>query len=350
MRPLLLLRGLLKAHNPGYTKKDGTFVKPFDDKRAAAKKAPPKPIDPHHAALQDELAAEQAKQASLFPSAKKPHGGPTKPPPASTAKWTALGSIKGAAGKLAAKIPGRGLFGGYMAADHAKDLGQPVPKPMGPTPPQRPATAVPHPREGEKGERVWIHYPSTPSEPATWHDPHAIATFTPGSPVPAELNGVPFAPWEDAPKSDEEWDYVAGQNEELEEPGMELEGGRKPASGVIVLEPDGRAWVIAPTNRFGNTRNTFPKGGREEGLSLQANAIKEAYEESGLQVEIDSFLGDVTRTTSVARYYLARRVGGTPAAMGWESQAVRLVPVDQLRDFLDRGEDKQVAEWLEGLV
>jgi hypothetical protein len=28
----------------------------------------------------------------------------------------------------------------------------------------------------------------------------------------------------------------------------------------------------------------------------------------------------------VTRLYLAKRVGGTPAAVGWESQAVRLVP------------------------
>jgi hypothetical protein len=51
----------------------------------------------------------------------------------------------------------------------------------------------------------------------------------------------------------------------------------------------------------------------------------------GLLVEVRRFLVDVPRTTSVTRYFLARRLGGTPAAMGWEAQAVWLVPLDELR-------------------
>jgi ADP-ribose pyrophosphatase YjhB (NUDIX family) len=314
--PLLLL---LKAHNKGYTKKDGTVVAPFDDKRPAAAPEPPSP--------------------------------PKKP-----GKWSALGSLKQGALFGSKKPPQQAsnppqqaaLFGGFMASDHAKDLGQdgasaPKHKPL-------PASAVAHPQKGEHGQTVMIHYPSKPTQPSTWTDPGAIATFTPGCALPEELNGIPLAPWADAPTTEEGWDYVEGQNDELEEPGMELPAGKSPASGVVVLEPDGRVWVVAPTNGFGGTRNTFPKGSRDFGLSLQANAIKEAYEEAGLKVEIDSFLGDVVRTTSVGRYYLARRVGGTPAGMGWESQAVRLVPTGQLRKFLDRGDDKKIAEWLEGLV
>lgn len=300
---------LLKAHNKGYNRKDGTHVGPFDDKRPAAKPA----------------------QGSLF-----------KP-----AKWSALASMK------AKDAPGKqptGLYGKVASSDHAKDLQQGAFAPSASKPFKLPASAVPHPKKGEDGKPVHIHYPSEATGPETWADPEAIATWTPGSPVPKELNGIPFSPWEDHPRDGEAWDYVDGQNDDLEEPALELSGGKKPASGVIVLEPDGRVWVVAPTNRFGGVKNTFPKGSRDYGLSLQANAIKEAYEECGLKVEIDSFLGDIPRSTSVARYYLARRVGGTPAAMGWESQAVRLVPADKLRDFLDRGEDKKIADWLEGLV
>src|SRR3546814_18781734 len=54
---------------------------------------------------------------------------------------------------------------------------------------------------------------------------------------------------------------------------------------------------------------------------------------------ITGFVGDFTRTTSVARLYRAVRVGGTPASMGWESQAVHLVPKDQLYRFLNRETD-----------
>ena len=57
-------------------------------------------------------------------------------------------------------------------------------------------------------------------------------------------------------------------------------------------------------------------------------------------------INDIKRTTSVARYYLAHRVGGSPADMGWESQAVRLVPLAQLGDYLNRPEDKEILEFL----
>lgn len=308
MRPLLFLQSLLKAHNKGYTKKDGTFVKPFDDKRHAAAPAP------------------------------------SPAPKASAAKWTALGP-KSQPQKIVA--PQLGLFGGGAKPSGPSGqgslwAGKPEAKPL-------PKDAVAHPKKGEKGQTVMIHYPSKPTPPDTWNDPEAIATFTPGCALPDSLNGIPLEPWADVPRTPEAWDYVDGQNEDIEEPGMDLPKGKVPASGVIVLEPDGRCWVVAPTNRFGNTANTFPKGSRDYGLSLQANAIKEAYEESGLKVEIDSYLGDIERSTSVARYYLARRVGGTPGDMGWESQAVRLVPAGKLKAFLDRSEDKAVAGWLEGL-
>ena len=54
-------------------------------------------------------------------------------------------------------------------------------------------------------------------------------------------------------------------------------------------------------------------------------------------------LGDYERTTSVARYYTAARVGGSPKLAGWESQSVRLVPVDDLPKALNIGVDKAIA-------
>jgi ADP-ribose pyrophosphatase YjhB (NUDIX family) len=83
---------------------------------------------------------------------------------------------------------------------------------------------------------------------------------------------------------------------------------------------------------FRRYEHTFPKGGLEKGMSAQANAIKETYEEAGLKVEITGYVGDFERTTSVARYYTAKRVGGSPADHGTESQSVKLVPKADLRN------------------
>lgn len=82
---------------------------------------------------------------------------------------------------------------------------------------------------------------------------------------------------------------------------------------------------MAPTNQFGGYELTFPKG-RLDGKSLQATALCEAHEESGLRVRLLRHLIDVRRSRTYTRYYLAERTGGSPADMGWESQCVMLVP------------------------
>lgn len=210
--------------------------------------------------------------------------------------------------------------------------------------PAGPAAIHHHPRVGDKGEPVVIHHPTHASAPSTWHNPDAVATFVPDGDVPLGLNGVPFRAWRDHPRTTEGWDYVDGINEDLEEPPFDLPAGKKAASGVVIEEPDGRLWLIAPTNQFGGYHASFPKGTAEPGLSLQGGALKEAFEETGLQVEITGFLGDFERTTSKARLYTARRVGGTPTACGWESQAVHLVPKSKLYGLLNMWSDHAVAE------
>ena len=122
--------------------------------------------------------------------------------------------------------------------------------------------------------------------------------------------------------------------------------GKPAASGVVILEDDGRVWVVSPSNAFGGYVNTFPKGKLDPGLSLHANALKECHEESGLQVELTGFLCDSERSTSVTRYYTARRIGGHPATMGWETQAVHLVPRALLATFVSHQNDQCILKKL----
>jgi ADP-ribose pyrophosphatase YjhB (NUDIX family) len=175
-----------------------------------------------------------------------------------------------------------------------------------------------------------------------------VATVTPGAATPASLDGIALHPWSDAPTTLEGWASVPGQCDGLDEEPIECPADKEPATGVVVVEDDGRMWVVCPTNGFGGRSHVFPKGRVDDGLPYQANAIKEAFEESGLQVEIHDMLGDFERTTTVTRYYLARRVGGTPSDMGWESQAVRLAPPDVLRKMLSAS-DHQIVDLAESL-
>lgn len=201
-----------------------------------------------------------------------------------------------------------------------------------------------HPELDHEGKPVLIKQPTHASAPSTWHNSDAVATFVPGGDVPLELNGVPFRRWRDHPTTAEGWDFVDGVDDNLDEPPIKPKPGKSIGAGVIIEEPDGRVWLTAPTNKFGGYEATWPKGTVEDGLSLQASAIKEAFEETGLQIRITGFVGDYERTTSVARMYRAVRVGGTPVAAGWESQAVHLCPKGDLYDLLNGWADHPIAE------
>jgi 8-oxo-dGTP pyrophosphatase MutT (NUDIX family) len=294
---------LMKSHNKGYTRKDGTVVLPFSDKRVAKVKA-------------------KGKLGKYEVKPKAP--GKAKAPEKATEK--------------AAPLQG-GLFGGWFGISAPS-------KKAGPSSAPAPASypnAIEHPKVGDDGKPFNVYNPSSPSAEAAWKDPDLIAQFVPGGKAPAVLNGVAFAPWTDHPKTVEGWDYVDGQMDDLDEPALVLKNGKAPAAGVLIEEPDGRVWIVKPSNGFAGYRATFPKGHADDGLSLQATAIKECFEESGLQVEITGFALDVERGQTITRYYRARRVGGSPTDCGWETQAVALVPKDQLIEQLNRSVDHPIA-------
>jgi 8-oxo-dGTP pyrophosphatase MutT (NUDIX family) len=109
--------------------------------------------------------------------------------------------------------------------------------------------------------------------------------------MPYRLNHVLFRPWKKAPADAEAWETLFGGGELEEDPPFE-NMGLQAAAGAVVVEPDGRVWLVAPTNGFGGSKVAFPKG-RTNHMGLRTTALKEVYEESGLRVEILSHLIDV---------------------------------------------------------
>ena len=202
--------------------------------------------------------------------------------------------------------------------------------------------AVFHPRPDNHGQPVKIKHPSQPSEMEAWADSEALACVVPDGPMPSSVNGLPVSSWNAVPESNDGWEALAAEHT-IPEPDFNAPAAKKSA-GVVVREPDGRIWVVAPSNAFGGYQATFPKGKMDKGLSTQATALLEAFEESGLQVRLVRHLVDVKRSTSYTRYYLAERIGGNPADMGWESQAVMLVPLKQLPKVLNNLNDRPIVE------
>lgn len=203
-----------------------------------------------------------------------------------------------------------------------------------------------HPFPDDDGRPVAIRQPSTPTPLSCWEDAQQLATVIPGGPLPPALNGIPFATWAGAPGTAEAWSACA-MEAALDEPPFLLPPGMAAAAGAVILEDDGRVWLVAPSNGFGGYAATFPKGRVDPGASLQCASVREAYEESGLQVRIEAFLLDARRTQTYTRYYIARRTGGSPACMGWESQAVHLAPLDRLRQVAAHPNDAAVIAALE---
>ncbi len=201
-----------------------------------------------------------------------------------------------------------------------------------------------HPRPNDQGTPVRLKNPSSPTPLSAWSDPSTTACVVPEGEMPASVNGIAIRRWSDAPTSDEGWEALA-VSQSIVEPPFEVPKGYKKAAGAVIREADGRIWVVAPSNAFAGYQATFPKG-TMDGKSAQATALVEVFEESGLQVRLIRHLIDVPRTQSYTRYYLAERVGGNPADMGWETQAVMLVPSTQLTEVLKSTHDGPIVNLL----
>ena len=60
--------------------------------------------------------------------------------------------------------------------------------------------------------------------------------------------------------------------------------------------------------------------------------------------------GNLSGIQTETRFYLALRITGSPVLAGWESQAVGLVPVDDLTLFLNREYDRKVVPYVAALL
>jgi 8-oxo-dGTP pyrophosphatase MutT (NUDIX family) len=138
-----------------------------------------------------------------------------------------------------------------------------------------------------------------------------------------------------------------------EPPLPKKEKGKRLSMGVVVVEPDGRVWVVEPKGHFGGYEHTFPKGGIEHGLTGQQTALKELWEETGLHAEITGHLDDYEGDTGTTRMYVAVRTGGEPLpddptphvkGSGAEMAAVKLVTPAQAGEMLNRDRDKAILK------
>jgi 8-oxo-dGTP pyrophosphatase MutT (NUDIX family) len=202
------------------------------------------------------------------------------------------------------------------------------------------------PQSDPFGRRISIDRPDEPTSPECWTDPTAAAIFVPCGAAPESLNGVAFKSWQWQASEDE-----AAFPGRADDPTFTRPRDLRASAGVVIVEPDDRIWLIWPSHESGTNRWSFPKGKVEAGDSLRGTAVKEAWEESGLHVAPGRFLIDISRPSSrtYARYFLARRIGGTPVDMGTESLAVMLAPRTEIPKLVQSPYDQPVVQAIERL-
>ncbi len=112
-----------------------------------------------------------------------------------------------------------------------------------------------------------------------------------------------------------------------------------PSVTVGVRDDQGRILLI---HKIDNDLWALPGGGHDIGESIADTAVREVWEETGVEVEITGIVGLYTNPRHVMAYddgevrqqfsicFSARQVGGSAHEDGTETKEVRWVPTDEV--------------------
>ncbi|MFP4338274.1 MAG: histidine phosphatase family protein, partial [Halothece sp.] len=133
-------------------------------------------------------------------------------------------------------------------------------------------------------------------------------------------------------------------------------------SGVTIVEPDGRVWMMKVKGNYGGENFSGPRGGSEPGLTDWQNAVKEAREELGLNVKIVDYLGDfdhmkggkaTKNSSAVTRQYVGVRTGGAPWDAASEADFVKLLTLQSAKELTknnSRGDQPSILKDMESYL
>jgi 8-oxo-dGTP pyrophosphatase MutT (NUDIX family) len=117
--------------------------------------------------------------------------------------------------------------------------------------------------------------------------------------------------------------------------------------------------LIRTRNLKGKQVWTLPKGTAEEGEGPETTALREVFEETGIEAQIIEPLDDITywfvvaseqaRYRKTVHYFLMRAVGGDIARHDDEVDEVRFVPVHEAERLVTYPTDRKVLKRLEEL-
>ena len=128
------------------------------------------------------------------------------------------------------------------------------------------------------------------------------------------------------------------------------------AGGFVISKSDPKlVALMARFNRGGKLEWCIPKGHLEENETNEQAALREVFEETGLEAEIIAQLGEVsyqfiqdgTKISKTVYVYLMQQTGGELSFDNdphKEASELEWVQVSQLLDRLSHGNEKRIAK------
>lgn len=122
------------------------------------------------------------------------------------------------------------------------------------------------------------------------------------------------------------------------------------SAGGLVLDSEHRAALIGRTNSHGDLAWSLPKGHLEEGESLEAAAVREVVEETGIEGRVVAPLGVIDfyftaegqRIHKTVHHYLLLAEGGELNSDDVEVDEVAWVPLAELPDRLAYADERRL--------
>lgn len=129
------------------------------------------------------------------------------------------------------------------------------------------------------------------------------------------------------------------------------------AGGVVIRDRgDGYEVVLISVERYDDMRWQLPKGHVEEGENLEAAALREVREETGVSAEIVTPLTTIDywffthrdqaqiRVHKFVRFYLMRYLSGSTADHDWEVVEARWFPIQEAITHLAFDDERECVQ------
>ena len=116
------------------------------------------------------------------------------------------------------------------------------------------------------------------------------------------------------------------------------------AGGVVIKDKKEVLLIKNPSNIW-----TFPKGHIEKGETKEEAAIREVKEETNIDAEIVTYLGEISyfftwsgvRVYKTVYFFLMKYVSGIPVP-SWEVKDARFFPIEKAKQLLKYKGDREI--------